>query len=86
MNWAEVRKKYPNTVVLVEAVSVHSKNHKRLIEQMAVIDEYTSTSEAWSAYKALHFEFPEREFYLFHTSKEEIEVDEQRFSGVRGRA
>ncbi|ENQ3107136.1 hypothetical protein ACEOWJ_003188 [Bacillus cereus] len=85
MNWSEVRRKYPHTFVLIEAVSVYSKDNKRMIQEMSVVDEYKNTSDAWNAYKKLHREFPKREFYIFHTSKEEIEVEEQQFIGVRGR-
>ncbi|MDC2865159.1 hypothetical protein [Bacillus sp. BP-3] len=49
MNWSEVRGKYPHTFVLIEAVSVYSKNNKRMIQEMAVVDEYKSTSVAWNA-------------------------------------
>ncbi|EJS73594.1 hypothetical protein CN425_20810 [Bacillus cereus] len=86
MNWSEIRSKYPDTLVLVEAVSVYSKGNKRMIQEMSVVDEYNSTESAWAAYKKIHRDFPQREFYIFHTRKEEIEVEEQRFSGVRGRA
>lgn len=68
----------------MEAVSAYSKENKRIIEEMSVLEEYTSSNAAWSGYKKLHREFPERELYIFHTSKEQIEVEEQHFIGVRG--
>ncbi|RBW68588.1 hypothetical protein [Bacillus taeanensis] len=85
MKWTEIRNQYPDKFVLVEAVSAYSKENKRIIEEMSLIEEYTSSKEAWSGYKKIHLEFPERELYIFHTSKEQIEVEEQRFIGVRGR-
>jgi hypothetical protein len=85
VKWTEIRNHYPDTFVLVEAVSAYSKENKRIIEEMSFIEEYTSSNEAWGGYKKIHREFPERELYIFHTSKEQIEVEEQRFIGVRGR-
>ncbi|KFN01525.1 hypothetical protein D0U04_04725 [Bacillus clarus] len=86
MNWSEIRARYPDTLVLVEAVSGYSKGNQCMIQEMSVIDKYNSTKSAWAAYKNIHRDSPQREFYIFHTKKEEIGVEEQRFSGVRGRA
>ncbi|WP_407984340.1 hypothetical protein [Priestia abyssalis] len=85
LKWTEIRKRYPDKFVLVEAVSAYSKENKRIIEEMSVLEEHTSSNSAWSGYKKLHRELPERELYIFHTSKEQIEVEEQHFIGVRGR-
>ncbi|MEK4607413.1 hypothetical protein NSS88_10415 [Geobacillus sp. FSL W8-1251] len=76
---------YPNQFVLVEAISACSQNGKRIIKEMAVIDRYHSVSDAWNGYKQQHKTFPEKELYIFHTSKEQIEVEEQYFIGIRGR-
>jgi hypothetical protein len=40
---------------------------------------------AWSGYKIHHKQNPDREFYIFYTSKENIEVVEEYVTGVRGR-
>jgi hypothetical protein len=85
LKWTEIRKRYPDKFVLVEAVFAYSKENKRIIEEMSVLEEHTSSGAAWNGYKKLHREFPERELYIFHTSKEQIEVEEQHFIGVRGR-
>ncbi len=85
MKWSELRKQYPNQFVLVEAISACSQNGKRIIKEMAVIDRYHSVSDAWNGYKQQYKTFPEKELYIFHTSKEQIEVEEQYFIGIRGR-
>ena len=85
MKWSELRKQYPNQFVLVEAISACSQNGKRIIKEMAVIDRYNSVSDAWNGYKQQHKTFSEKELYIFHTSKEQIEVEEQYFIGIRGR-
>ncbi|GMN99946.1 hypothetical protein [Parageobacillus thermoglucosidasius] len=85
MKWSELRRQCPNQFVLVEAISAYSQNGKRIIEEMEVIDWYHSASDAWNGYKQQHKTFPAKELYIFHTSKEEIEVEEQYFIGIRGR-
>jgi len=83
MKWNEVTKIYPNCLVLVEALKATSLNRVRVIEEMSVINEYKNAMEAWEGYKQYHKEEPERELYIFHTSRENIEVVEEFFSGVR---
>ena len=83
MKWSEVRKHYPDKVVLVEAIRAYSRENKRYIEDMTVVSCYDDTKKAWEKYKSLRSDSPTREFYIFHTSKEQIEVVEQTFTGVR---
>ena len=84
MKWSVVREHYPNKVVLVEALKAYSYKKKRFIEDMTVVSCYEDTKKAWEDYKKHRHEFPTREFYIFHTSKKDIEVEEQTFTGVRG--
>lgn len=83
MKWSDITKIYPNRLVLVEAIKAKSQDRKRRIEEMSVVQEYTTSQEAWEGYKAYHKEDPSRELYIFHTSKENVEVVEEFFSGVR---
>ncbi|MEW9673760.1 hypothetical protein [Ammoniphilus sp. 3BR4] len=85
MKWAEVRNRYPERIVLIEAIKAFSKDRVRTIEEMTVVEEYFDSKEAWIGYKNYHKQYPERELYLFHTGKENIEVIEQYFTGVRNR-
>ncbi len=85
MKWAEVRKQYPERIVLIEAIKAFSKNRVRTIEEMTVVEEYADSKEAWIGYKIYHKQYPERELYIFHTGKENIEVIEQYFTGVCNR-
>ena len=84
MKWIEIRKQYPNKFILVEALKAYSYGEKRYIEDMTVVSYYNDAKKAWEEYKILSNDSPEREFYIFHTSKETIEVVEQTFTGVRG--
>ena len=84
MKWSEVREHYPDKVVFVEALKAYSYDNKRYIEDMSVVSCYDDTTEAWKDYKKLRNDSPTREFYIFHTSKVQIKVVEQTFTGVRG--
>ena len=84
MKWYEIRKQYPDQFVLVEALKAYSRDNKRYIEDMTVVACYDDTKKAWEDYKKFRHESSTREFYIFHTSKEKIEVLEQSFIGVRG--
>jgi len=83
MKWNEITKIYPNRLVLVEALKATSQNRLRTIEEMSVVNEYMNSKEAWEGYKHYHKEDPECELYIFHTSRENVEVVEEFFSGVR---
>ncbi len=84
MKWNEIRKQYPNKYILVEALKAYSCDKKRYIEDMTVVSCFEGTKKAWEEYKKIKHDSPSREFYIFHTSKETIEVVEQAFTGVRG--
>jgi len=85
MKWQEVRNQYPDQWVLVEALKASSQNNIREILDMSVISEYNNSTDAWKGYKTLHLSNPSRELYIFHTSNEQIEVVEKRFTGIRRR-
>ncbi len=84
MKWHEIRKQFPGQFVLVEALKAYSRDNKRYIDDMTVVDCYDDTKKAWEDYKKYRLESPTREFYILHTSKEKVEVLEQFFIGVRG--
>lgn len=79
MKWDEVRKRYPNSGVLVEALSAYSKENKRIITEMLVLEESNSPHVLWGKYKQLRSKYSNKEIYIFHTSKNQIEVEEQPF-------
>jgi len=83
MKWGEITELHPSRFVLVEAIKASSSNRIRQLEDMAVIQDYDNPQEAWSGYKELHKLHPSRELYVFHTSRSDVEVVEEFFSGVR---
>ncbi|GGG51724.1 hypothetical protein [Paenibacillus radicis (ex Gao et al. 2016)] len=85
MKWEEIAQLHPSRFVLVEAIRASSNNGLRNLEDMAVIQDYDDPKEAWSGYKYFHKMSPMRELYVFHTSRTDVEVVEELFSGVRQR-
>ena len=84
MQWQEIRKHYPAQWLLVEASEAHSDAGKRVLEQLAVIDTFPDSTTALKRYQQLHRAMPAREYYVFHSSRETLEVIERRWIGVRG--
>ncbi|MDC3418081.1 hypothetical protein [Aquibacillus salsiterrae] len=85
MKWEQVRKQFPKQWVLVEAISAYSDNSIRYPEELSVISNFPDSTTAWKEYKKLHLAEPSREYYIFHTDIEKLEVEEQKFIGVRRR-
>ncbi|MFC5405466.1 hypothetical protein [Cohnella soli] len=83
MKWVEIAESHPSRFVLVEALKASSNDRVRLLEEMAVIQDYENPQEAWNGYKQFHKLHPSRELYVFHTSRNDVEVVEEFFSGVR---
>lgn len=84
MTWNEIRERYPDKWLLIEAITTWTENGRRHLEQMSVIREFSDSSSAFRMYKQLHQEQPTRELYVFHTSRTILEVIEQSFIGIRG--
>ncbi|GIP15494.1 hypothetical protein J40TS1_11360 [Paenibacillus montaniterrae] len=83
MKWEEITQLHPSRFVLVEAIKASSSNRIRQLEDIAVIQEYETPQEAWDGYKSLHKLHPTRELYVFHTSRKDVELVEEFFSGAR---
>jgi len=84
MRWQEICKHYPQQWLLVEAIKAHSEADRRILEQLAVVGAFSDSTTAMKSYLQLHKEAPERELYVFHTSREKLDVTERRWLGVRG--
>ena len=84
MQWQEIRDHYPQQWLLVEAINAHSEANKRILDQMAVVNTYSDSVQAMRSYVQLHHDAPDRELYVFHTSRETLDVTERFWWGVRG--
>lgn len=84
MEWQEVRQRYPQQWLLVEAIKAHSEQNLRILKQLAVIAAYPDSATAMQGYAQFHREAPDRELYVFHTSRATLEVEERYWLGIRG--
>lgn len=84
MTWQEIRKKYPQTWLLVEAVKAHTVDDKRIVEELSVIDTFGDGNLAMKAYSELHKEAPQREMLVVHTNRKELNITVRRWLGIRG--
>jgi hypothetical protein len=84
MKWQEIREHYPQQWLLVEAIKAHSEANKRILEQLAVVSTFADSVTAMRSYVQLRREAPERELYVFHTSREALDITERRWVGIRG--
>lgn len=78
MEWQEIRSQYPDSWLLIEAIKAHTTSEqKRIIDRLAVIDQFDDFYAAMDSYKQLHREKPAKEMYVVHTDSEEINIKEQ---------
>ncbi len=83
MRWQEIRKHYPQQWLLIEAIEAHSEANRRILEQLAVVGTFPNSVAAMKNYARLHRKAPERELYVFHTSRETLDVTERQWLGIR---
>ena len=84
MKWTEIREKYPEKWLLIEALKARTKADKRILNQLIVLGSFKNSNAALQKYSKLHRETPERELYVFHTSRASLIVTERRWVGIRG--
>jgi hypothetical protein len=86
MIWSEIRKAYPHQWLIVEALEAHTTaENRRILDRLAVLETCADGSEAMQRYRVLHRQYPLREFYFVHTDREELEIYEQQWLGVKVR-
>ena len=83
MKWQEIRKNYPQRWLLVEAIKAYSEADKRILEEISVVGTFGDSQTAMRKYQDLHHDEPNRELYVFHTSRETLDITERKWLGVR---
>lgn len=84
MNWPDVRAAYPDQWLVIEAIEAHTTEDSFIVpDRLAVIETCPDGATAMQRYRQIHQEFPQREFYFIHTSREELAVRERQWLGVR---
>lgn len=83
MEWSEIRQAYPHRWLLVEALEAHSASGKRILEDLAVVKSFPDGVAAMKGYKELHHRVPDRELYVLHTDREDLDITEMNWLGIR---
>jgi len=84
MKWSEIRQQYPDQWLVVEAYEAEtSSDLEREIKRIGVVEQCSDGSAAFARYRELHSQYPQREFYFVHTSREELDIKERTWIGVR---
>jgi hypothetical protein len=84
MIWSDVRENFHNQWLIIEALDAHTTpDNQRHLDRVAVIERCASGSDAMQKYRRLHLEYPTREFYFVNTSREELDIRERQWLGIR---
>ena len=83
MIWSEVRQAYPNRWLIIEAVAAHTADERRILDKIAVMEACDDNAAVMLAYERWHQAYPQREFYFAHTGREELDIRERRWLGIR---
>lgn len=83
MKWNQIRTHYPHQWLLIEAIKAYTKVDQRILEELAVINTYPDSVTAMQGYTQLHRQAPERELYVAHTDRAELQITERRWLGIR---
>ena len=84
MMWSDIRKVYPNQWLVIEAIEAHTtSNHQRELDKISVIEICDDGNSAMNSYRDLHLQYPAREFYFVHTRREELDIRERQWVGIR---
>jgi hypothetical protein len=84
MLWEDVKKTYPSSWLVIEAIEAKTEGENRIIDQLAVIDSFEeeTSKSALLKYLQLHKAHPEREFYVVHSSRPKLDIKEQKWVGL----
>ena len=83
MNWQQVQERFPSRWLLVEAIEAHSIHGSRVLDDLSVVQEYSSGRDALIGYLEHHRRAPHRELYVLHTDRVELAVEEGERIGLR---
>ena len=83
MRWAEIRIHYPDQWLIVDALEAHTEDDRRKVDQMTVVKVCADGATSYQQYRELHRRHPLREFYFVRTAREELDIRERHWLGVR---
>jgi hypothetical protein len=84
MIWSDIREAYPHQWLIIEAIEAYTTpDNRRMLDRLAVIETCADSSMAIQRYRELHRQYPFREFYFVHTDRQELEIQEQQWLGIK---
>lgn len=84
MTWEDVKRAFPSQWVLMEALEAETIENKRIVEQMAVVESFNDDGEsAFKKYIELHKIHKEREYFIYHTSRDILDIGVKRWLGIK---
>jgi len=83
MTWDDIRSRHPHRWLLVEALEAHSASGRRIVEDLAVLESFPEATLAMKGYKEFHRREPHRELYVLHTDREDLNITESHWLGIR---
>lgn len=57
---------------------------QRILDELAILGAFPDSIQAMKDYVQLHRLAPQRELYVFHTSREILDIKERQWLGIRG--
>lgn len=84
MDWQTIREKYPHTWLVVEALDGRTENGMRVINELQVLETFGEDSaRAWEYYTEVHSADRQREHYVLHTDRNELNIHVKSLFGFR---
>jgi len=85
MRREEIKNVYPSQWAVIKAIGARTEEDRRIIEDVTVVDLFQNDNNAaLRRYVQLHKLHPDREYYVIHTSRPELNVKERVWIGARG--
>ncbi|NFH70519.1 hypothetical protein FDC35_14455 [Clostridium botulinum] len=83
MKYSEAREVYKNKRILFQAISAYSEDGKRIVTDLAVLKSYDKGNDALRDYENYHKADKQKEYYVYNTTHETLEIEERAWIGVR---
>lgn len=83
MKWNDVRQHYPHQWLIIEALEARTIDKQRILDRVAVVETCPDGTIAIRRYQELHKQYPQRELYFVHTQRQELDIVERRWVGIR---
>ena len=88
MVWDDIKKNYPSSWLIIEAIQARTEGEDRIVEQLAVVESFEdeTSKNALLKYSQMHRAYPEKEFYVVHSTRPQLDIKEQKWVGLGVRA